>query len=128
VPDSVVQRCDRASRLVDLISGAGPVKVTVALPRQVLIEHGTAVVDTIEDAAVAEFLDAAPGLVRTLAEAVATVYTAHTPQPDVELCPQCGVPDPCTTRRLLDAHILRSTEPATQDASDASDASGKPRR
>lgn len=107
-----MQQCDRASRLADLISGAGPVKVTVTSSSHVAVGRGAAVVAELEDPDLAAFLDAAPGWLRTLAEATATVYAAHTPRRHGDRCPECASPDPCHTRRLLDVRILRGPEPA----------------
>lgn len=103
-----MQQCDRASQLADLISGAGPLKVTVTRPHHVAIKRGAAVVADVDNPDLAAFLIAAPGWLRTLAEAVATVYAEHTPSHPGEHCPHCGTTDPCHTRRLLDVRILRS--------------------
>lgn len=110
VSDSVVQQCDHAARLTDLVSGVGPVKVTVADTTKVIIERAGEGVEIIEDADVARFFVEAPGRLRTLAEAVATIYTKHTPERSGDLCPECGRQDPCTTRRLLNVRILRADD------------------
>lgn len=110
VSDSVVQQCDNAGRLADLVSGVGPVRATVTDNRVVIQRNGDEV-DILDDPTVAEFFSAAPYWLRVLAEAVATIYTKHSPLMVGDPCPECGAPDPCHTRRLLDVRITRAATP-----------------
>lgn len=56
-----------------------------------------------------EFLAAAPGMLRALAESVGTVYDQHQPGAD-GMCRVCSERSPCTTRRNLVRPLLH-TEP-----------------
>jgi hypothetical protein len=110
-----VQQCDRVAQLADLVSGAGPLKVTVTRPDHVAIKRGVVVVADVDEPDLAAFHIAAPSWLRTLAEAVATVYAEHAPPGPGERCPHCGTSDPCHTRRLLDVRILRGPTGAGTD-------------
>lgn len=106
----MVQQCDSAGRLADLVSGVGPVRATVT-DRRVVIQRNGEEVDVVDDPAVAEFFAAAPNWLRVLAEAVATIYTKHSPPLPGDPCPECGTSDPCHTRRLLEVRISRDIAP-----------------
>lgn len=113
--DSVVQRCDDAGRLADLVNGAGPVKVLVTTDKRVIIQRNSDEVDVIDDPALAAFFAAAPNWLRTLSEAVATIYTRHTPLRPGGMCPECGRLDPCDTRQLLDVRIRQAPAAASRN-------------
>jgi hypothetical protein len=63
------------------------------------------VVGVLHDPDLAEFLGCAPVLLRCFAEALATVHADHRPRHGH--CTNCGQLAPCSTRRLLEHHLIR---------------------
>ncbi|MQA08137.1 MAG: hypothetical protein GEU98_06205 [Pseudonocardiaceae bacterium] len=56
---------------------------------------------------VAQLLTQTPAALRTLTEALGTIYSAHRPRSTQDpTCVECGRPSPCHTRELLEARLL----------------------
>jgi hypothetical protein len=115
---SVLSRCEKASRLADLVTGAGQVKVVVEGPQVSFIRRND-LLGSVEDRQFAEFFDAAPAWLHSLAETVATIDFAHTPRATGRgMCPECRQPGPCHTHQLIQAQLIEvpGARPATATA------------
>jgi len=94
----------RAQTLARLVSD-DPLTLSSPDDGGITARRGDRVVAELHDAALAEFLEQAPAVLRALSEALGTVYADH--RADDGDCRACGQPAPCRTRQVLANHLVR---------------------